>query len=147
VLKGGGGRGGPDRVQSDHPGEAAGVGAAPDRRQYGVPATICDLLFAQYVAGKSGRGRSSSGGELDDRPDKRQRRQCVVQDVASSKEEFFRVLDKDALDKDFIRFSHNMLGGEFTSQVLFMRPCYTELLAQVLKIVDDPGLPSTTRQS
>jgi hypothetical protein len=39
--------------------------------KYGLPAAICDLLFAQYVAGKSDRGRSSSGGELDDRPVKR----------------------------------------------------------------------------
>jgi hypothetical protein len=62
----------------------------------------------------------------------------VTQDVESSTEKFFRVLDKGALDKDFIRFSQNMLGDEFTSQVLFVRPCYTELLAQMLKIVDDP---------
>ncbi len=41
--------------------------------KYGLPAAICDLLFAQYVAGKSDRGRSSSGGELDDRPAKRRR--------------------------------------------------------------------------
>jgi hypothetical protein len=32
--------------------------------KYGVPAAICDLLFAQYVAGKSDRGRSSSGRRM-----------------------------------------------------------------------------------
>ncbi len=48
------------------------------------------------------------------------------------------MLDKGALDEDIIRFSQNMLGGESTPQVLFVRPCYTELLAQVLEIVDDP---------
>jgi hypothetical protein len=93
------------------------------------------MLFAQYVADKSDRGRSSSGGELDDRPSKRQ---CVMQDANTSKEEFLRVLDKGALEKDLIRFSQNMLGGEITPAVLFVRPCYTELLAHVLKIVDDP---------
>jgi len=62
----------------------------------------------------------------------------VMQDVESSTEEFFRVLDKVALDEGVIRFSQNMLGGEFTPQVLFVRPCYTELLAQVLEIVDNP---------
>jgi hypothetical protein len=93
------------------------------------------MLFGEYVAGKSDRGRSSSGGELDDRPVKRQ---CVMQDAKTSKEEFFRVLEKGVLDKDFIRFSQNMLGGEITPPVLFVRPCYRELLAQMLEIVDDP---------
>jgi hypothetical protein len=51
-------------------------------------ATCCS---AEYVAGKSDRGRSSSGGELDDRPSKRQ---CVMQNAKTSKEEWFRVLDK-----------------------------------------------------
>ena len=30
--------------------------------KYGVPAAICDMLFGKYVASKSDRGRSSSGG-------------------------------------------------------------------------------------
>ena len=52
----------------------------------GVPAAICDLLFGKYWAGKSDRGRLSSGGELDDRQGKRQ---CVMQDAKTSKRSSF----------------------------------------------------------
>ena len=75
------------------------AGQPPDDEKFkrqlaeeGVPKAICDMLFAQYVAGKSDRGRSSSGGELDDRPVKR--RLVDVQD------EFFATVPDAKMTKD-----------------------------------------------
>jgi hypothetical protein len=74
----------------------------------GVPKAICDLLFAQYVAGKSGRGRSGSGGELDDRSGKRQRVLERGNPVGIAR--LWSVLHKTKeLDGDVLQFEDNVL--------------------------------------
>ena len=89
--------------------------------KYGVPAAICDMLFAQYVAGKSDRGRSSSGGELDDRPVKR--RLVDVQD------EFFATVPDAKMTKDTMSFPKTIVDS-LDQTAMYVRDCYAPMYAK-----------------
>ncbi len=98
--------------------------------KYGVPAAICDMLFAQYVAGKSDRGRSSSGGELDDRSGKRQRILERRNPVGIAK--LWSVLHKTKeLDGDVLQFENEVLDSR--SNMLWVHPSYPEMYDAVWK--------------
>jgi hypothetical protein len=81
----------------------------------GVPDAICDMLFAKHVAGKSDRGRSSGGGELDDRSVKR--RLVDVQD------EFFATVPDAKLTKDTMSFSKTIVDS-LDQTAMYVRDCY-----------------------
>ena len=103
--------------------------------RYNVPAAICDLLFEKYVDKSAGKKRAGSGGS-DVGSDAK--RLCIAQDGKSPAEAFFRVLDQGKEESRFVEFVGKMLGSEFSTNVLFVRDCYKELLKVLLKIVDDP---------
>ena len=100
--------------------------------KYGVPAAICDMLFGEYVAGKSDRGRSSSGGELDDRPVKR--RLVVPQD------HFFATVPDAKVSMRVFEFSTRIVDS-LDQTAMYVRDCYAPMYTKLL------GLFAVTQDS